>query len=238
MQRSFFPPSPMAQFSSRYSNHSSSARSQRTFLKTSWTGGTSRPSGRSRSTWGSLSRTMGLFDVARAIDEQPLVVAYGMGVDSTSVLVEFARRKIRPDLILFANVGGPHLNRMGGGKEETYAYLPVMNTFLRAHGMPQVTVVRYTPKNFKNWPPYYSLEENCLTNGTLPSLAFGFKSCSLKWKASPQEKFVNAWQPAKLCWSTGRRVKKVIGYDCGPKDLRRQNPVGSMEDPRYEYWYP
>ena len=52
-------------------------------------------------------------------------------------------------------------------KEETYAYLPVINRFLAIHGMPQVTVVQYTPRNFKNWPPYYTLEENC--RGSNPS---------------------------------------------------------------------
>src|SRR5205823_7045341 len=36
----------------------------------------------------------------------PLVVAYGLGVDSTALLVEFARRGIRPDLILFADTRG------------------------------------------------------------------------------------------------------------------------------------
>ena len=65
---------------------------------------------------------------------QPLVVAYGMGVDSTAVLVRFAQLGIRPDLILFADVGGE--------KAETYAYLETINAFLEAHGMPQVTVHR------------------------------------------------------------------------------------------------
>lgn len=36
----------------------------------------------------------------------PLVVSYGAGVDSTALLVEFVRRQIRPDYILFADTGG------------------------------------------------------------------------------------------------------------------------------------
>ena len=36
----------------------------------------------------------------RPFPDCPLVVAYGLGVDSTAMLVEFARRGIRPDLIL------------------------------------------------------------------------------------------------------------------------------------------
>jgi 3'-phosphoadenosine 5'-phosphosulfate sulfotransferase (PAPS reductase)/FAD synthetase len=48
----------------------------------------------------------------------PLVVAYGLGVDSTAMLVEFAVRGIRPDMILFADTGGE--------KPETYQYLDVI----------------------------------------------------------------------------------------------------------------
>lgn len=36
----------------------------------------------------------------------PLVVAYGMGVDSTALLVGLHQRGLRPDLILFADVLG------------------------------------------------------------------------------------------------------------------------------------
>jgi hypothetical protein len=36
----------------------------------------------------------------------PLVVAYGLGVDSIAMLIEFARRGIRPDLVLVADTGG------------------------------------------------------------------------------------------------------------------------------------
>lgn len=99
-----------------------------------------------------------------------LVVSYGAGVDSTAMLVEFVRRQIRPDYIVFADTGGE--------KEETLAFLPVMDAYLKKVGFPGITVVRYVPRDFKHWPPYSTLEENCLTNGTLPSLAFGFKSCS------------------------------------------------------------
>ncbi len=42
----------------------------------------------------------------RPYPDCPLVVAYGLGVDSTAMLVEFARLRIRPELILFADTGG------------------------------------------------------------------------------------------------------------------------------------
>src|SRR6516165_3752217 len=103
----------------------------------------------------------------------PLVVAYGLGVDSTAMLVEFAHRGICPDLILFADTGGE--------KPETYAYLPTIQEFLSHVGFPAVTTVRYQPRR----AAYHTLEEQCLHTGTLPSLAYGGKSCSLKYKRTP-----------------------------------------------------
>jgi hypothetical protein len=160
----------------------------------------------------------------------PLLVAYGMGVDSTAMLVGLAGRSIRPDAILFADTGSE--------KPETYAYEAVMQEWLKSVGFPPITRVRYEPKNFKNWPPYSSLEENCLTNSTLPSLAFGFKSCSQKWKIAPQDKWTRSWKPALECWSAGSKVRKMIGYDAGPADMRRRNHAGSLEDPLFSYEYP
>jgi len=171
-----------------------------------------------------------LFKSIAELTYQPLIVAYGLGVDSTAALVEMQKRNIRPDAILFADTGDE--------KQETYDYLPVINAWLQSVGFPQVTVVRYQPKDFKNWPPYATLGENCLTNGTLPSLAFGFKSCSLKWKVIPQNKWAESWPMALDCWQSGGKVRKMIGYDCSPKDRKRYAHAKGLEDDRYEYWYP
>lgn len=42
-----------------------------------------------------------LFKSLTELTYQPLILAYGLGVDSTAVLVELHRRSIRPDAILF-----------------------------------------------------------------------------------------------------------------------------------------
>jgi hypothetical protein len=101
---------------------------------------------------------------ARPCSDCPLVVAYGLGVDSTAMLIEFAKRDIRPDLILFADTAGE--------KPETYAYLPVIQAYLNHVGFPPVTTVRYQPIR----AVYHTLEDQCLHTGTLPSLAYGGKS--------------------------------------------------------------
>ena len=136
----------------------------------------------------------------------PLIVSYGLGVDSTAVLVGLHQRGIRPDLILFSDTGSE--------KEETYDYLVTINAWLRNVGFPTVTVVRNQPKRFK-WNRYSTLEGNCISNRTLPSLAFGRKSCSLKWKGAVMDKFVDA------IYGPDRAVYRAIGYDCSPADNKR-----------------
>jgi hypothetical protein len=149
-----------------------------------------------------------------------LVVAYGMGVDSTAMLIGLAERGIRPAAILFADTGGE--------KPATYAFRPVFDAWLAAHNMPPITVVKNVVKDFKHYPPYHTLEENCLTNGTLPSVAFGFQmhSCSLKWKAAPQHKWLKAFPPAVAAWGRGEKVVRAIGFDASPGDKRRRNHAG------------
>jgi hypothetical protein len=133
----------------------------------------------------------------------PLVVAYGLGVDSTAMLVEFVRRGVRPDLVLFADTGGE--------KPETYAYLPVVQAYLKRAGFPPVVTVRYEPKT----APYRTLEGQCRHTGTLPSLAYGGKSCSIKWKRTPQDKYILHRFPPGEHVGRGRRVVRAIGFDAG-----------------------
>ena len=163
-------------------------------------------------------------------EDAPLVVAYGMGVDSTAILIQLNRLGIRPGLILFADTGNE--------KAETYVYMEVIQEWLAKVKFPKVQTVRYVPKDFKHWPPYYSLGENCFTNGTLPSLAFGFKSCSLTWKGAPQGEECDSWWRAMQHWTTGGKVRKIIGYDSSPRDRKRFAHAVGMEDPKYDYWYP
>src|SRR4051812_46806286 len=95
----------------------------------------------------------------------PVLAALGLGVDSVAMLVELVERGERVDAALFADTGSE--------RPQTYAYLPIFKEWLEKRGVPLI-VVKYEPKNFKNYPPYRTLEANCLTNGTLPSKAFGF----------------------------------------------------------------
>ncbi|MCH8137297.1 MAG: phosphoadenosine phosphosulfate reductase family protein, partial [Proteobacteria bacterium] len=54
--------------------------------------------------------------------DQPLIVCYGAGVDSTAMLVALKREGTRPDLIIFSDTGGE--------KPETYEYLERLEALL------------------------------------------------------------------------------------------------------------
>lgn len=159
----------------------------------------------------------------------PVLAAWGAGVDSTAMLIELVERGETVDWVLFADTGGE--------KPKTYAFVHIFWTWLRKRNVP-CTVVRYTARDFKNWPAYRTLEENCLTNGTLPSMAFGFGSCSQKWKIAPQNRWTEEWAPAREIWAAGGKVIKLIGYDCSAADSRRYAEREGYTDARYAYRYP
>lgn len=161
--------------------------------------------------------------------DQPVVVAWGVGVDSTAMLIEMVENGERVDMVLTADTGDE--------KPWTYRYRWLFSQWLADRGVP-VTVVQYKPQRFKHWPPYASLSENCFTNGTLPSISFNRHSCSQKWKVEPQDRWTASWEPAVACWAAGGKVRKLIGYDAGARDSKRYAHAEGHLDDRFEYDYP
>ena len=123
-----------------------------------------------------------------------------------------------------------HDHDRGGG----YAYLDVMNRWLKDHGMPPITRVYKTTRDGKR----LTLEDECLQSCSLPSIAYGFKRCSLKHKIGPQEKFCNHYPPCQKAWAAGKRVVKFIGYDAGEGYRSDKVLLGDLADPKYSKWYP
>lgn len=151
------------------------------------------------------------------------VLAFGGGTDSTAVLIGLRDRGLRPDRILFADTGG---ERPG-----TYSYVQRMSKWtLKEFGLEIEKVQRVN----KAQEPI-TLEGWSLSKKMLPSLAYGFKKCSLKFKVQPQDKAINNWKPAKAAWKRGERIIKYIGYEAG--EARRIRPPESA-DGKYLYQYP
>ena len=102
----------------------------------------------------------------------------------------------------------------------------MFSEWLVAHGYPPVTRVVKGGRQ-------ETLEDYCHRTGMLPSLSYGFKSCSQKFKIEPQEKFVNNWEPARTMWKSGGKVTKLIGYD-----MDEPHRAAIPEDSKYRYSYP
>lgn len=119
------------------------------------------------------------------------IVSFGGGTNSTAMIIGMYLHKIPVDLILFADTGGeqPH----------TYEFIRVFNAWLEKHGLPTITPVFYTDKDGNR----LTLEAECLRSHTLPSIAYGFKKCSLKHKIGTQEKFCNHYPPCVEVWKSG-----------------------------------
>ncbi len=154
------------------------------------------------------------------------VVSFGGGTNSTAMIIGMYLHKIPIDLILFADTGGeqPH----------TYEFMGTFNEWLVKHGIPKIVSVEYHDKDGNR----LTLEQECINSGRLPSIAYGYKKCSLKHKIGTQEKFCNNYQPCKEVWASGQRVHKYIGYDAGEtRRIQHAAPIDEA-DKKYEKHYP
>ena len=149
------------------------------------------------------------------------VLAYGGGVNSTALLVGMTNAGEKVDLITFADTGGERPN--------TYAYVEMFSKWLVDHGQPQIITV----KKVKRDGSIFSLEQDCLDGKILPSIAYGFKACSMKYKAQPQDKYRNNHAGCKKVWKAGGKVDLLIGFDAG-----EAHRIKDFDDPKYNTKYP
>jgi len=128
------------------------------------------------------------------------VLSYGAGTNSTAMLVGLSERGERPDAILFADTGGE--------RPSTYAHIAEVSAWCAANGFPEITIVRATGK---------TLEQDCLDRNALPAIAYGFKTCSLRWKKDPQDKW---------CRNNGfRDAIRLIGIDADETRRAKEYPL-------------
>lgn len=151
-----------------------------------------------------------------------VMVSYGGGTNSTALLIGLIERGIWFDVATFADTGG---ERPG-----TYAYVQMFDEWLRARGRSGIKRVQYVNKHGEP----VTLEQRSLMTERLPSLAYGFKKCSLRFKRGPQDKFANNWEPARAAWSRGDKVVKMLGFDADEP----HRAAGDRDDKKYTYRYP
>lgn len=136
-----------------------------------------------------------------------IVVSYGGGVNSTALLVGLWEKQQRPDYILFADTGDE--------KPHTYNFLWQMTKWLLEHNFPPIIIVRGDlPQQRKDG----SLYAECYRLGSLPAKAYGYGTCSQKWKIDPQQKFIRELakkhNPQLIGWDASC-ITVLVGFDAG-----------------------
>jgi hypothetical protein len=138
-----------------------------------------------------------------------IIVAYGGGTNSTAMPCLMLQPGLKPGLILFSDTGGE--------RPETYRTVETVSRWCLSVGFPEIQVVRYRNKDGQ----VISLEQDCLTRKALPSLAYGWKTCSDRWKIRPQQKAIREY----MRFHELSAVQQFIGYDADEERRMRKNPL-------------
>lgn len=147
-------------------------------------------------------------------------VAYGGGINSTAMIIWLVKMGIHIDVILFADTGGEN--------PRTYIYIDMFSEWLVGQGWPPIIKIKKGGRD-------ETLEQYCHRTGFLPSLAYGTKGCSWKFKIEPQNRECNNVDRFKEVWKSGRKVIKYIGYSAEEK---RRVLNAKKEDDKYIYRFP
>lgn len=145
-----------------------------------------------------------------------VVLSYGAGTNSKAILCEMVRRGEQLDAIVFSDTGGE--------RPETYADIKETSLWSVAQGYPPIEIVRRTA--MVGTDIAHSLEDECLMRKQLPGIAYGFKSCSDKWKQQPFKKWLK-----DTGWTD---VTVLIGFDADePHRAERGDSYKSPYSKRY-----
>ena len=155
-------------------------------------------------------------------EQIPIVVAYGGGVNSTAMLCGMKERGIVPALITFADTAGEH--------PHTYEHVEAISAITQLWWGVPITTVR---KLYQG--RHEGLEGNCMRKKMLPSLAYGTKGCSMKYKVEPQTQYLLKW----MAQNSVKVAMKAIGYDSGEGHRSHASRETLHTKGRIErFWYP
>jgi hypothetical protein len=183
--------------------------------------------------WAVVSGQLRMEFVRGHLPGRLIAAAYGGGVNTIAAQIWMKRNGYRPHVTVMSNPGS---ERAG---TETYRD-GVFAEWCDSVGFPRVTVIsRISEGEFrpKAWR-LETLKDECQRIGALPSVAYGFKKCSLKYKAQPQRWWFDRQEWARAEWAANRKITRLIGYDAG--ELPRVQPsfVDPWELARFVPWYP
>ncbi|MDB5144202.1 MAG: hypothetical protein JWQ66_2915 [Mucilaginibacter sp.] len=149
------------------------------------------------------------------------VACAGLGVNTIAYLILCTNKGIYFDHILFSDPGSENPG--------TYAYIGLFNKWLTTNGQPEIITLYKTDKNGDR----VTLYDDSIKNISLPSITYGFKTCSQKFKIWPVDKFLNNNDTAKQIIKNGDKINLYKGIDIDESHRAMQDP-----NKKYKNVYP
>lgn len=172
-----------------------------------------------------------------AIEEtkSPVVCAYGGGVNSVALVLLMIERGEIPTAIVMSDPGHEW--------PETHEYREkIVNPYLARHGIDPIVVVSLATESVHRPrakdTAYGSLRDECMRIKSLPSIAYGWKKCSQKFKARPAQWWIERQPWAKQAWDLGARITRCIGYDTDEMRRMKAAFMDPIEARRFVPAYP
>lgn len=140
------------------------------------------------------------------------IVPYGGGVNSTAMIIELINTGVKLDFIIFSDTGGE--------QELTYKFIQKFSKWIESKGQPPIIIVKHAKKDGE----IETLEQELIRRKCLPPIAYGFKSCSEKYKIRPLNKFLKE-NHAQIFTDKDKPIK-YIGFDKGEERRMQPDPTG------------
>jgi len=120
------------------------------------------------------------------------VFMLGAGDDSTMVIAELYERGMEPNELIFCDTGSefPH----------TYEFIEYLKKWCKEKNWSKVVTLR----KFDKFKQPLSVISLCQKQDTLPAVAFGSKSCSLRFKTETADKYFNNNPDCWKAWGTDK----------------------------------
>lgn len=159
--------------------------------------------------------------------DQPWGINYGGGTNSTALIIECERRGLRPDWILFSDTGSE--------RPETYVAIGRLRSWAIMRGYTSIDVTRWERQEpLPDGRLSETIEEYCLRTGYMPSKAYGFSGCSVKFKVQPAQRWRKEHGFARTVYA--------IGFDAGEgarvAKRKCERTTEDREEEQEQPWYP
>lgn len=161
-------------------------------------------------------------------DKKDFYVVSGMGDDSAMMIAELFVRGYEPKAIIFCNTGNewPH----------TMAFAAKLQTWMMANNWSELIILdKYTKHGQKT-----SVYSENFKNGRMPPPVYGFKTCSLRFKKEPADRYLaeregHKGDNGRISWKNwDKKIVKCVGLNAD--EDHRIN--GWMEDDCFEQVFP